>query len=103
MCPVKNSAHFVERISYAPIHSNQMVSLDVLSQFTKVPTDETLAVVWDKLAVDPLLEELHLYPDRESNGNSDFLYGDNLLQDKVWYIPTRRRTGYRFAIVTSVG
>ena len=26
---VKNSAHFVERISDAPIHSNQMVSLDV--------------------------------------------------------------------------
>ena len=34
-----------------------MVSLDVVSLFTKVPTDETLAVVWDKLAADPLLEE----------------------------------------------
>ena len=33
---VKNSAHFVERISDAPIHSNQMVSLDVVSLFTKV-------------------------------------------------------------------
>ena len=54
---VKKSAHFVERISDAPIHSNQMVSLDVVSLFTKVPTDETLAVVRDKLAVDPLLEE----------------------------------------------
>ena len=50
---VKNSAHFVERISDAPIHSNQMVSLDVISLFTKVPT----AVVRDKLAADPLLEE----------------------------------------------
>ena len=54
---VKNSAHFVERINDAPIHSNQMVSLDVVSLFTKVPTDETLAVVRDKLAADPLLEE----------------------------------------------
>ena len=54
---VKNSAHFVERISNAPIHSNQMVSFDVVSLFTKVPTDETLAVVRDKLAADPLLEE----------------------------------------------
>ena len=54
---VKNSAHFVERITDAPIHSNQMVSFDVVIVFTKVPTDETLAVVWDKLAADPLLEE----------------------------------------------
>ena len=53
---VKNSAHFVVRISDAPIHSNQMVSLDVVSLFTKVPTDETLAVLWDKLVADPLLE-----------------------------------------------
>ena len=52
---VKNSAHFVERIRF-----NQMVSLDVVSLFTKVYTDETLAVVRDKLAADPL----HLYPDR---------------------------------------
>ena len=44
---VKNSAHFLERISDAPIHSNQMVSLDVVS----------LAVVRNKLTADPLLEE----------------------------------------------
>ena len=54
---VKNSIHFVERISDAPIHSNQMVSLDVVSLFTKVPTDETLAVVLEKLDTDPLPEE----------------------------------------------
>ena len=52
---VKNSAHFVERISNAPIHSNQMVSLDVVNLFTKVPTDETLAAVQDKLVADPSL------------------------------------------------
>ena len=40
-----------------PIHSNQMVNLDVVSLFTKVPTDEALAIVRDKLAADPLLEE----------------------------------------------
>ena len=34
-----------------------MVSLDIVSLFTKVPTDETLAVVRDKLAADPLLKE----------------------------------------------
>ena len=54
---VKNLAYFVERISDAPIHSTQMVNLDVVSLFTKVPTDETLAVVRDKLAADPLLEQ----------------------------------------------
>ena len=54
---VKNSAHFVERISNVPIRSNQMVNLDVVSLFTKVPTDETLAVVRDKLTADTLLEE----------------------------------------------
>ena len=46
----------MERISDAPIDSNQMVSLDVVSLFTKVPIDETLAVVRDKQAADPLLE-----------------------------------------------
>ena len=51
---VKNSSHFMERISDALIHYNQMVSLDVVSLFTN---DETLAVVRDKLAADPLLEE----------------------------------------------
>ena len=34
-----------------------MVSLDVVSLFTKVPTDETLAVVRDRLAADSSLEE----------------------------------------------
>ena len=52
----------MERIRDAPIHSNQMVSLDVVSLFTKVPTDETLAVVRDKLAADPLLEERTCIP-----------------------------------------
>ena len=33
-----------------------MVSLDVVSLFTKIPTDEILAVVRDKLAANPLLE-----------------------------------------------
>ena len=33
---VKNWAHFLERICNTPFHSNQMVSLDVVSLFTKV-------------------------------------------------------------------
>ena len=57
---VKNSAQ--ERITDASIHSNQMVSLDAVSLFTKVPTDETLAVVQDKLAADSLLEERTCIP-----------------------------------------
>ena len=52
----------MKRISDAPIHSNQMVSLDVVSLFTKVLTDETLAVVRDKLAADLLLEERTCIP-----------------------------------------
>ena len=47
----------MERISNAPICYKQIVSLDVVSLFTKVPTDETLAVVRGKLTADPLLEE----------------------------------------------
>ena len=54
---VKNSAHFLGSISDTYIHSNQIVSLDVVSLFTKVSTEETLALVQDKLAADPLLEE----------------------------------------------
>ena len=46
---IKNLAHFVERISDAPIHSNQMMCSDVVS----LSTDDTLAVVRDKLTVDP--------------------------------------------------
>ena len=52
----------MERISDSPIHYNQIVSLDVVSLFTKVPTDETLAVVRNKLAADPLLEERTCIP-----------------------------------------
>ena len=58
---VKNT-HVVERISDAPIHSNRMVSFDEVSLFTKVPTDETLAVVQDKLSADPALEERTCIP-----------------------------------------
>ena len=60
---VKNSAHFMERISNALIHSNQMENLDVVSLFTKVPTDETLAVVQDK-DCRSLVGRTHLYLDR---------------------------------------
>ena len=59
---VKNSAHFTERISNTLIHSNQILSLYVVSRFTKVPTDETLAVIQDKLYADFLLEERTYIP-----------------------------------------
>ena len=39
-----------------------MVSLDVVSLFTKVSTDETLAVVEDKLTADLLQEECTCIP-----------------------------------------
>ena len=73
---VKNSVHFAERISDAPIHSNLMVSLDVVCLFTKVPADETLAVVRDKLASDPLLEERTCIPI------------DNLMEILTFFIET---------------
>ena len=58
-CPshIKNSAYFVERISIAPIHSNQNMSLNVVHLYMKVPKDETFALVPDELTGDPLLEE----------------------------------------------
>ena len=52
----------MERISYASIRFNQMISLDIVSLFTKVPTDEILAVVQDKLIVDSLLEKCNYIP-----------------------------------------
>ena len=54
---VKNSAFFMEKIYQAPIHSNQMVCLDVVTLFTRVPTNETLTVVRDILVADSYLEE----------------------------------------------
>ena len=59
---VKNSAHFTELIKEAPIGSHQMVSLDVVSLFTKVPTSEALTVIQDKLAADPSIEERTCVP-----------------------------------------
>ena len=67
---VKNSAYFVERISNASIHSNQMFSLDVVSLFTKVPTDETLAVLRDKLAANHSLKERTFIPTDNDRVNS---------------------------------
>ena len=49
--------HFVENICKAPIHSNQIVSLDKVSMFTMVSTDKIPTMVQDKLAADPLLKE----------------------------------------------
>ena len=52
----------MKKICKTPIHSNQMVSLDLVSLLMRVPSDETLIVVWDKLATDPLLEERTCIP-----------------------------------------
>ena len=48
---VKNSAHFVEGISDAPIHSNQMVSLDVVSLFTVEITIKMKTIVRKTLMI----------------------------------------------------
>ena len=53
---VRNSSYFVEIIKDVPILSSQMVSLDVVSLFTKVPREEALAEVRDRLAFDSSLE-----------------------------------------------
>ena len=74
---VKNSAHFVERISKGSIHSNQVVTVDLVSLFTKVPTDETLTMIWDKLAVVLSLEEHTCIP------IDNLLCGNDLLWDRV--------------------
>ena len=51
-----------KKICKAPIHSKQMVSLDVVSMFTRVSTEETLTMVLDKFAADSLLEECACIP-----------------------------------------
>lgn len=54
---VKNSAPFVETIKEASIYKNWIVCLYIVSLFTKVPTDEVLLVVQNRLESYPSLEE----------------------------------------------
>ena len=94
---VKNSAYFIKEISKAPIHFNQMITLDVINLFTRVPTDETLTVVWDELAADPSREERTCIPIDNlllSFCVKTTYYGD-------WHIWTRR-IGYWIAVVASI-
>ena len=81
---VKNSVHFTKKICKALIHSNQMVSREVVSLFTRVSIDETLKVVLNKLAADPLLEECTCIL---KDGDVDLLCWNDLLQSRVWHIP----------------
>ena len=78
-----SSLKFVERTSDTPIHSNQMVSLDVVSRFTKVHTDETLAIVRDKLTADPSLEERTCIPIDNLMEMFEFLREDQQLRDGI--------------------
>ena len=47
-----------------PFRFNQMMSLDIVSLFTKVPTDEILAVVQDKTDCRFLAGKMQLHPNR---------------------------------------
>ena len=76
---VKNSTHFVGKITNVLIHSNQMVNLDEVSLFTRVTTDETLTVVQEKMATGPSLEEHICIP---IDNAMALLYGNDLLQDR---------------------
>ena len=79
-----------------------MVSLDVVNLFTKVPIDETITVVRDKLATDTLLGERICIP------------VDNLMEMLTFCmktilfgvesdIPTRRGPSKGISIVPSIG
>lgn len=51
-----------ESIRVAPIHSNQILNLDVVSLFTMLHTHEALSVVRDKLKSDSSLEQCTKIP-----------------------------------------
>ena len=55
---VKNSAHFVEKISSVKIDSNDCrVSFDVKSLFTQVPVQDALGIIKDRLEHDESLSD----------------------------------------------
>ena len=55
---MKNSAHFVEKISSVKIDSNDcLVSFDVKSLFTQVPVQDALGIIKDRLEHDESLSD----------------------------------------------
>ena len=63
---VRNSVDFVERIQQTPLEEDDcMVSFDVVSLFTKVPLDEALQVIAQRLREDPTLGERTTIPAEE--------------------------------------
>ena len=66
-----------------PIHSNQMVSLDIVSLFTKVPTDETLAVVWDNGCSSKFHEGSRQTQQTPEEGHTKELISRNVMEIKI--------------------
>ena len=97
---VNNSAHS-GKICKAPIYFKLMVNQDVVSMFTRLPTDEILTVVRDKLVIDPSLKNTHISIDKLMemlNVYAEMTYfgmGSDIL--------ARGRTGYGIAVVASIG
>ena len=55
---MRNSQHFVEEVKGLNLKENEiMVSFDVRSLFTNVPTAESIQVIYDRLVKDMCLEE----------------------------------------------
>ena len=79
-----------------------MMSLDVVSMFTRIPTDKTQMVVRDKLVANPSLEKRTYIPIDNLIGMLTFSCGNNLLRHRVRNILIGKKKGNGITVVTSI-
>lgn len=94
---VWKAAPFVEKMNGHHIKSNEMVSLDEVSSYNKIPTEEALSVVRDKLAsresTSVLLDNLLEF--------DNFLYTNYTIRNQISHISTGWMFNNGLAMITS--